>query len=382
MGYYVRALPWKKKPPQWKVQFISYKNADIGGSPAKKPKKEWDIAKDRWRSLGFYHAMTVAEARSRASQLNSQLTLKRQEERIYKIEVSLQEKQIRFEAVLPEEFVSEFEQRFIRHYDSQTKDRARRRTRAYSMWQAAQRMIVAVGVEPSEWFYYGHEIYEYFYQKQFSLRYILSILKLANLWGFFISRKMARPFLPVPVPRGYERQRLIDEFYRKERRSRRASDPLSPEMLSSVWKKMNALNYHWLYLTVWLGLRPQEVDNLHDRALWRVEKLYNGRELLWVFQTKIVALPPEDRWKPIPILFDEQKFALKIIRDASFKRPLMKTVKKYLGDKVDLYGGRKGFVDLMLSREQSLENISVWMGHSTLNRTWRSYKNRRKFHLR
>jgi hypothetical protein len=47
-----------------------------------------------------------------------------------------------------------------------------------------------------------------------------------------------------------------------------------------------------------------------------------------------------------------------------------------------LYGGRKGFVDLMLSKEQTFENISVWMGHSTLDRTWRSYKQRRKFHLR
>jgi hypothetical protein len=35
----------------------------------------------------------------------------------------------------------------------------------------------------------------------------------------------------------------------------------------------------------------------------------------------------------------------------------------------------------MLSKGQSFENISVWMGHSTLNRTWSSYKQRRKFHL-
>jgi hypothetical protein len=48
---------------------------------------------------------------------------------------------------------------------------------------------------------------------------------------------------------------------------------------------------------------------------------------------------------------------------------------------VDAYAGRKGFADLMLSRGQSFENISTWMGHSTISRKWRSYKNRGKFHL-
>jgi hypothetical protein len=28
--------------------------------------------------------------------------------------------------------------------------------------------------------------------------------------------------------------------------------------------------------------------------------------------------------------------------------------------------GRKGFTDLMLAKGHSLENISIWMGHSTL----------------
>ena len=35
----------------------------------------------------------------------------------------------------------------------------------------------------------------------------------------------------------------------------------------------------------------------------------------------------------------------------------------------------------MLSKGNTLENISIWMGHSTINRTWQSYKNRRKYHI-
>ena len=144
---------------------------------------------------------------------------------------------------------------------------------------------------------------------------------------------------------------------------------------------MNRPNLNWLILSVWFGLRPKEIDNLRDRKLWSVETLPNGRKILWVFQTKIIALPEEDRWKPIPIIYEEQKFALEILKSMNFKRPLVKTIRAHCGNGVDLYGGRKGFSDLMLSRKQSIENISIWMGHSSLDRTWRSYKSRRRFHL-
>lgn len=56
-------------------------------------------------------------------------------------------------------------------------------------------------------------------------------------------------------------------------------------------------------------------------------------------------------------------------------------MRRYFGEGVTLYAERKGFSDLMLSKNQTLENISIWMGHSTIQRTWTSYKQRRKFHL-
>jgi hypothetical protein len=70
-----------------------------------------------------------------------------------------------------------------------------------------------------------------------------------------------------------------------------------------------------------------------------------------------------------------------LLESGIFKRPILKTVRRHFGARVDLYGGRKEFPDLMLSLGHSLENISIWMGHSTLDRTWRSYKSRRRFHL-
>lgn len=66
MGYIIRPLPWKKSCPKWNVQFVSYKKDDAYISTAKKPKKEWDVEKSKWRSLGFHSLMTLDEAKTRA----------------------------------------------------------------------------------------------------------------------------------------------------------------------------------------------------------------------------------------------------------------------------------------------------------------------------
>lgn len=197
MSYYIRALPTIKSEPKWKVQYVSFKKADYKNSEAKFPKKEWDISTDRWSALGFYRYMTIDEAKVRVRQLNSQLDIKKQEERLLKSEVASRNFQKRFDSVLPEEFVNEFENRFMRKRDSEV-DRGRRRTsRAMLVWKAAQKMIVAIGIEPTDWFYSSYEIYDYFNSKKYSIRYIQTILKIANLWGYFISKKTGRAFLPI-----------------------------------------------------------------------------------------------------------------------------------------------------------------------------------------
>jgi len=324
--------------------------------------------------------MEISDSRMRSRQLNAQLMLKRQEEQIRSVEKARHDFQTRNDAVMPIEFAEEFERRFIRSRDHELPRGRQRIRRLRTIWNAAQKMVLALRIEPAEWFYHSDEIYDYFYGRRLSLYYLHAILKMANLWGFFISRKLARPFLPVPAPRGYERQRLLDTFYLKANR-KRPSGPLTPQVLTIASKKLNRANFNWLYLTVWFGLRPQEVDNLRRKDTWAIEASGSGRRVLHVFQTKLAALPLEDRWKPIPILHSEQEFGLRIIANGIFKRPLLKTIRKHFGPKVSLYGGRKGFTDLMLSKGNRLENISIWMGHSSIDRTWRSYKNKRTFHL-
>lgn len=34
--------------------------------------------------------------------------------------------------------------------------------------------------------------------------------------------------------------------------------------------KIKNEQFNWLYLSVWLGLRPQEIDNLKNKVLWNI----------------------------------------------------------------------------------------------------------------
>lgn len=110
--------------------------------------------------------------------------------------------------------------------------------------------------------------------------------------------------------------------------------------------------------------------------LTRLQKDLNGKLILWVYQTKLVSVPPRYRWKLIPVIFKEQEEAMKIVQEGKFERPLVKTVRRYFGAYTTLYGGRKGFTDLMLAQQQEFVHISQWMGHSSIERTWRNYKSR------
>ncbi len=380
MGYYIRSLPHRKKSPNWKVQFVSYKRKDIEGAYRPSHRRTWDISKDRWSSLGFHAGMSYEEAKVRMRQLNAELHLKYQEERIRRLEKEKRESKLRRDSLLPEKFVEEFEKLFLQVRYEKTVRGRRSFRRVSTIWNATQKMIETIRIDPWEWFFHMKTIYDYFRSRQLSLYYIHAILRTANLWGFFISRKLAKPFLPVGVPRGYERQLLLESFYQKSKR-RRPSLPLTTEILVRAKDKMRPSHFNFLYLTMWFGLRPQEVENLKKMSSCTVERINSGRRILKVFQTKLVALPPEDRWKPIPILYSEQEFGPGIISPGNFRRPLSKTVHRYFGAGYDLYAGRKGFTDLMLSKGHSLENISIWMGHSSIDRTWRSYKNKRRFHL-
>jgi hypothetical protein len=376
MGYYVRELKGKGGPPLWKLQFLSYKKEHNRNSTAKKPRKEWDIPKARWMALGFQELMTIDQARSRARQINAQLETKRQEERRKKIEEDSESLRQKFTAAIPDVYKKEFELKYLTgRFQIQSWKK-----RFLTSWNAAQRMLVEVPLDPMDWYEEAHLFYDYLCKKRFSFSYIKKILVVTNLWGQFLARRLGQPFIRIPFPSGTEKARVLEAYFEKCGNRLNQSDPVTPEQLERVRTQLKPEQYNWLYLSVWLGLRPQEVDQLKDKRLLRLQCDLDGRPILWIYQTKLVSVPPRYRWKLIPIIFQEQKKALEIIKSRKFQRPLVKTVRKRFGRHTTLYGGRKGFTDLMLARQQDFIHISQWMGHSSIERTWRSYKSRRIVH--
>jgi integrase len=214
----------------------------------------------------------------------------------------------------------------------------------------------------------------------YSYSYIRKILRLVNAWGYFICRKQGRPLYRIPLPRGHEKRRLLDAYFEKTDGAGRQSEPLSPQQLEGARPRLSAAHYRWIYLSVWLGLRPAEVDQLKFRG--NVQYLFDSKNtpIISVYQTKLMSVPPRYRWKLIPLFLPEQKRAIDIIRRGRFERPPTYLVKRIFGPRNNLYAGRKGFTDLMLAHEQRMDHISQWMGHSTLQRTWTHYKNRLRVH--
>ncbi len=243
-------------------------------------------------------------------------------------------------------------------------------------------MILEIQHDPRDWYDEYLQFYDYFYKRKCSFSYIRKILGILNLWGFFLARKLGTPFFSIPAPRGYEKSRLIDAYFEKTAGRGKQSDPISPNQLAMNRDKFKEKYYNWIYLTVWLELRPMEVDQVKNKNNFRIFITDDGTPVLWVFQTKLVSVPPRFRWKLIPLFLDEQKRALEIIQSDIFDRPRTKLVKLHFGSNTTLYGGRKDFTDLMLSLHQNLENVSQWLGHSSIDRTWKHYKSKVAVHFK
>jgi len=206
------------------------------------------------------------------------------------------------------------------------------------------------------------------------------VLITLNLWGRFYCRHMNRVFDPAKAPTGHELRAVYEAYHTAIGGVTRESNPLSPDELNKKQNKFEDSTFNWLFLSVWLGLRPKEIDSLKDPECFRFEEDKRKMPLLKIYQTKLINVPPDKRWKTIPRIYPEQKKCKAIVESSEFRRPLTRRVSKHLGDRIKLNAGRKGFVDLMISRGQDIFDISQWLGHWTVKRTWFDYKNRNEVH--
>jgi hypothetical protein len=366
VGYVIRKLQAKTR--SWKVQYQSR----IGG-----PLKTRDVKETELLALGFKPEMSLEEARSIVASLNVREGNERLGRKKLAIRERLESETRALDAWFPKTDLTEFEGREL--YRLIKPDTVAHQKRAIH-WKAAKETIASVELEPSEWGQERARFYDYFLEREWSPSYVQKIVPLVNKWGSFYSRRRKLYFEPVPLPDGNDLEVLAEAYHERRAGLTQESKPLSPQALERARSKLEPGQYAWLYLTVWLGTRPLETDNFkkpQGRRAWELK--YKGKTpVLWVYQTKLhgKGLTEAQRIKPIPLICKEQLRCLEIIQSGRFKRPLVKTIVRHCGEGINTYGGRKGFTDLWLARGQSLENISIWLGHRSIERTWKSYKDK------
>lgn len=370
MGYVIRKLAQKKRT--WKLQHVTYS----GDRQSIR-----DIQETEYARLGFKASMTITEAQGRRDQLNAQGHLLRWEDARQQVNKRLEREEKTLDAYLDRRDVREFEETVLFASEGMS---AIKRNKVDSHWRKARRMLSAIQLEPQDWDFHAKRFYDSFKTAKVSPSYSQKVIAILNLWGKYHCRKYGKFFEPLKFPRGHEKEKISDAYYDKHQQGR-VSDPITPSDLEGQRSAMLPEWYNWFYLSVWFGLRPTEVDSLKKPSgpkTWHAG-VKGGTAFLALYQSKLTGVPRDKRTKVIPCIVPEQVRGLKIIEMGDFRRPShSRHIKKWFTEHTTLYGGRKGFESLMLSLGQSLEDISNWLGHQSIERTWRNYKNKQTINFK
>jgi len=241
-------------------------------------------------------------------------------------------------------------------------------------WNLVQRIVTELNLQPHEYFKSQRQIYKHFEQLEFSKSYVEKLLKVLNAWGEFYSEEKQTFFKKVPNPKGIVLEAIIEA----SDADGAGADPLNEKTLAKLKLVLPAGQYEYMRACLWLGLRPSELDQVLADPSKMKTHIQGQTPIASVYQAKLNAVAKSKRWKLIPCFHAEMVAAVKDIEAGVPKKPLVKTLRKAVPElpAIGLYSGRKGFADLMLAYGQTLENIAAWLGHSSIERTWKHYKNK------
>lgn len=322
------------------------------------------VPKSEYAKLGLRPDMTLAEAQAVLKRRN--VEQKRRDREAKAIERRLAREKETEHLCLPKVFEEKFLKRLQRDHGHHPLQLRKLR----SHWETARKVIKQADLPVDEWHRDPNAFYLYFINEKISWEYTKKLIRMINLWGKFLTWETRKPFEGIPTPPAHIRASIIEA---RRKVPKKSSKILTPETLKAKGARLKPEQYNWLYLSVWLGLRPSEIDALRDPDTWELGTS-DGVPVLRVYQAKLIRLEPEERWKLIPLFLDEQKACIEIIESKAFKRPLTKTIREHLGAGLTTYAGRKSFYDLMRSHGQEDADISQWLGHRSLKITWAHYK--------
>lgn len=324
-------------------------------------RKDRQLPREAYPLISVNPNWSLEEARVHIKTLNAQNTVIRSENQT---KTRSANRVIRLQKVnsafLPPKKVQEYEERLKTQY---------RRPQALktqlSRWSTAMTLIDELRLQVEQAYFRRQEIYRWFINRASSLDNAMKVIAQVNRWGEFNNLH----YIKIPTPDKITRNE-IHEAYQSSSHYRGASGVLTPQMLDKAQGKLKTEQYNWLFISVWLGLRPEEIDAKKMKVFTQ-----GGIQAVSVYQSKLVKLNPKNRWKHIPLLYPQQKLAIKLWENA--KRPLRKTLHKVFGKTVHLYGGRKGFHALM-SPKHSDDIIATWLGHQSLDTLREHYIDRTK----
>lgn len=351
-SYYIRKLP-----KSWSLYIQTFHEGK---------KTDTKVEKLAYPELGFQLNWTLEQARERCKKLNKEKTLAQNQAR--KAASRLVSLQSLDEILFPEERVKLFSKRL----ENENEGSENHLKKMNSHFLKIQKLCKDLQILPHDYKDNEKLIYKWFARNKVSLDYTQKLIALLNRWGTFTSKADGRYFEPLSPVKGISREK-IREAHEDKTGVRTESKPITPTLLESKKSIMPEISYNFLFITVWFGLRPSEVTKI-DKVVTNAND--DGTEFLIVYQSKLASVEKSKRFKAIPILFDEQKKALEILKSGNYKAPIYKKMTDFFGSGYGLYGGRKGFTDLMLSKGYAIEDISLWLGHTSIETTWTHYKNK------
>ncbi len=323
------------------------------------------VTPDAFKALGFDPSWSIDLAKKRAKELNSSNLLQRSQQRsITKSAARVRDKLISSSHWLPISDVTEFEG-YLKMTNMGSPEHFEKRM---IMWDTAQKIITHMSIDPRVYSDYCKGFFNYFISKNYSPDYCNKLLAIINQWGMFYSKRRNTSFEPIRYPSAQEKEK-IKQGYRKSKTCREGgSDRMTPQILEKIKSKLTEEHYQWVYVSLWFGLRPDEIE-LAQFTVY-TDEIYKIRVLrIWA--------PKTQTYKFIPILYPEQSQAVSWLRP--MKRPLNKTLKSATGNsRITAYGGRKGFEKLMTGKGESLTAISAWLGHTNLRTTKTYYEDQEK----
>jgi hypothetical protein len=324
-----------------------------------------DVRPDQLGQHGFHPGLTFEEARDKASILNKDSELKRLAARKVRVAKRMEAESLALATAFPDE------QEFLAWAQDNYGLGGRAGDKFSSHWHCGKKLVVELAIKPSEFGDRTRSVYNWFKAKQLAPAYLEKILRVLNLYGKFHAQRYRVFVAEIAMPTGYVLADLEDAYLDRKPNGG-ASKPLDPGALERAKGSLTEENYRWLYLAIWAGLRPAEVDLLLKEGQYKLA-VEDGVTVLHVFQQKLRKLPRAKRWKLIPLIEPEQAAIPEIIEGASFKRPLVKTMVRYFGDGSSTYSPRKGFEKLMRDRGHDFFHVSAWLGHQSVDQTWRAY---------